>query len=84
MFSSVRLCARSFPSYRHTLSVTPYNRRRLFHSTHARMSDLMLPLTAPNGRQYTQPTGLFINNKFVASKDGDKFATINPAWVVLF
>lgn len=79
MFSSVRLCARSFPSYRHTLSVTPYNRYRLFHSSHARMSDLMLSLTAPNGRQYTQPTGLFINNEFVASKDGDKFATINPA-----
>lgn len=43
------------------------------------MSDLMLSLTAPNGRQYTQPTGLFINNEFVASKDGDKFGTINPA-----
>lgn len=43
------------------------------------MSDLMLSLTAPNGRQYTQPIGLFINNEFVASKAGDKFATINPA-----
>ena len=46
------------------------------------MSDLQLSLTAPNGRQYTQPVGLFINNQFVPSKSGDKFATINPAYVV--
>lgn len=37
-------------------------------------------LTAPNGRQYDQPVGLFINNQFVSSKSGDSFATINPAY----
>ena len=46
------------------------------------MSDLQLSLTAPNGRQYTQPVGLFINNQFVPSKSGEKFATINPAYVL--
>lgn len=56
------------------------NNNRLFHSSRI-MSDLMLSLTAPNGRQYSQPIGLFINNEFVASKDGDKFGTISPAYV---
>jgi aldehyde dehydrogenase (NAD(P)+) len=42
------------------------------------MSDLTVQLTAPNGRQYAQPVGLFINNEFVPSKSGEKFATINP------
>ncbi|KAI7782197.1 aldehyde dehydrogenase [Diaporthe eres] len=35
-------------------------------------------LTAPNGRTYLQPTGLFINNKWVQSSDGGKIASINP------
>lgn len=42
------------------------------------MSDLSIELTAPNGRKYTQPTGLFINNEFVPSSKGDKITTINP------
>ena len=36
------------------------------------MADLEVKLTAPNGVSYTQPTGLFINNEFVASAKGDK------------
>ncbi|KAA8648978.1 hypothetical protein EYZ11_000791 [Aspergillus tanneri] len=43
------------------------------------MSDVTLQLTAPNGRKYSQPIGLFINNEFVPSKSGEKFATINPS-----
>ncbi|KAJ0421640.1 aldehyde dehydrogenase domain-containing protein [Aspergillus carlsbadensis] len=43
------------------------------------MSNLNIQLTAPNGRKYTQPIGLFINNEFVASKSGEKFASINPS-----
>ena len=42
------------------------------------MSDLAVTLTAPNGRTYSQPIGLFINNKWVKSSDGGKFASINP------
>ncbi|EPE02490.1 aldehyde dehydrogenase [Ophiostoma piceae UAMH 11346] len=42
------------------------------------MSDLTVSLTAPNGRTYSQPVGLFINNKWVKSSDGGKFASINP------
>lgn len=45
------------------------------------MSDLSVQLTAPNGRTYAQPVGLFINNEFVASRSGEKFATINPSYV---
>ncbi|KAL8936452.1 MAG: hypothetical protein Q9216_004919 [Gyalolechia sp. 2 TL-2023] len=41
-------------------------------------SDLSVELTAPNGRKYTQPTGLFINNEFVKSKSGEKITSINP------
>ncbi|KAJ5324182.1 hypothetical protein N7476_002782 [Penicillium atrosanguineum] len=43
------------------------------------MSSLSVQLTAPNGRVWTQPTGLFINNQWVKSSDGKKIASINPA-----
>lgn len=43
------------------------------------MSSLVIELTAPNGRKYSQPTGLFINNGFVAAKSGDMITSINPA-----
>jgi len=42
------------------------------------MSDLFVELTAPNGRKYKQPRGLFINNEFVASKSGETITSINP------
>ncbi|KAF3000919.1 hypothetical protein E8E13_008510 [Curvularia kusanoi] len=37
-----------------------------------------ISLTAPNGIQWEQPTGLFINNEFVASASGSTLETINP------
>ena len=42
------------------------------------MSDLSVEVTAPNGVKYTQPTGLFINNEFVAGSKGNKITSINP------
>ncbi|CAK7271935.1 mitochondrial aldehyde dehydrogenase [Sporothrix epigloea] len=42
------------------------------------MADLAVQLTAPNGVSYSQPIGLFINNEWVKSSDGGKFASINP------
>ncbi|KAI9817385.1 MAG: hypothetical protein M1832_004692 [Thelocarpon impressellum] len=42
------------------------------------MSNLFIKLTAPNGRKYTQPIGLFINNEFVESRLGEKITSINP------
>ncbi|KAM0328600.1 hypothetical protein ACHAQA_005010 [Verticillium albo-atrum] len=41
--------------------------------------DLTVELTAPNGKQYTQPVGLFINNTWFKSSDEGKFCSINPA-----
>ena len=41
---------------------------------------LSVELTAPNGRKYTQPQGLFINNEFVAAKSGEKIVSINPTY----
>lgn len=52
---------------------------RSLHSSPVIMSNLSVQLTAPNGRKYTQPIGLFINNEFVAAKSGEKFASINPS-----
>lgn len=52
---------------------------RQFHSSPIIMSNVSVQLTAPNGRKYTQPIGLFINNEFVPSKSGDKLASINPS-----
>ncbi|KAH7405843.1 aldehyde dehydrogenase-like protein [Phaeosphaeria sp. MPI-PUGE-AT-0046c] len=43
------------------------------------MSDLFVELTAPNGRKYQQPRGLFINNEFVKSKSGETITSINPS-----
>lgn len=42
--------------------------------------DLFIELTAPNGRKYTQPRGLFINNEFVKSKSGETIISINPRY----
>lgn len=38
-------------------------------------------LTAPNGKKWTQPLGLFINNEFVKSTNEQKLASINPTYV---
>ena len=42
------------------------------------MSDLEIQLSAPNGVQYSQPVGLFINNEWVKPQKGDKITSINP------
>ena len=36
-------------------------------------------VTLPNGKEYVQPTGLFINNEFIKAKSGKTFDAINPA-----
>lgn len=41
-------------------------------------SDMEVKLTAPNGKGWTQPLGLFINNEFVKSSTGETIASINP------
>lgn len=76
-----RLRCRGAPRLRQTSLAafrTPFARGRSFHSSYIRMSDLSVELTAPNGRKYTQPLGLFINNEFVKSKSGEKIVSINP------
>lgn len=45
------------------------------------MASLSVQCTAPNGRVWSQPTGLFIDNQWVTSSTGDKIASINPAYV---
>ncbi|KAL4997462.1 aldehyde dehydrogenase domain-containing protein [Aspergillus recurvatus] len=42
------------------------------------MTVLSVDLTAPNGTSYSQPTGLFINNTFVASS-GQTITSLDPA-----
>ncbi|CCF57479.1 hypothetical protein KAFR_0C04880 [Kazachstania africana CBS 2517] len=39
---------------------------------------LKVPIKLPNGLEYEQPTGLFINNKFVPSQQHKTFEVINP------
>jgi len=41
------------------------------------MADLKVDLTAPNGKKFTLPTGLFINNEFLKGSGG-KITSINP------
>src|ERR1700753_752300 len=49
-----------------------------------RMSDLTVELTAPNGVRYTQPIGLFVNNEWIKSSNGEKIASISPVLVFSF
>lgn len=41
-------------------------------------------LTAPNGRRYVQPTGLFIDNEWVGGSGGEMITSVNPSYVLLF
>lgn len=41
---------------------------------------LVVDIVAPNGHSYQQPTGLFINNEFVASS-GQTITSLDPAYV---
>lgn len=43
--------------------------------------NMEVELTAPNGKKWTQPLGLFINNEFVKSNNEQKLASINPTYV---
>lgn len=36
-------------------------------------------LTAPNGKKWTQPLGLFIGGEFVKSSNEQKITSINPS-----
>src|SRR4051812_20343068 len=40
-----------------------------------------IEITAPNGKTWTQPLGLFIDNEFVKSSNDQKLASINPTYV---
>lgn len=40
---------------------------------------LLVNVQFPNGKLYEQPTGLFINNEFVPSKQGKTFEVISPS-----
>lgn len=40
---------------------------------------LFVDITTPNGRQYQQPTGLFINNEFRPSSGGQTIVSLDPA-----
>jgi aldehyde dehydrogenase (NAD+) len=75
--SRLRLSSFSF-SFSPVSNPRPFFLSRPFHSSPT-MSNVSVQLTAPNGRKYTQPIGLFINNEFVAAKSGDKFASVNPS-----
>ncbi|KAK3295955.1 aldehyde dehydrogenase domain-containing protein [Chaetomium fimeti] len=53
-------------------SLTPQTR----HQTESRTMEI--ELSAPNGKKWTQPLGLFINNEFVKSSNGQTITSINP------
>lgn len=65
----MRLCSPSqllytaprLPCYRTSIRIP----NLLISGPARKMSNLSVELTAPNGKKYTQPTGLFINNEWV-------------------
>ncbi|KAL7908429.1 Aldehyde/histidinol dehydrogenase [Trichoderma velutinum] len=50
-----------------------------FLTCYLNIAIFIVALTAPNGVKWSQPTGLFINNDFVASSNGETIASIDPA-----
>lgn len=40
---------------------------------------LSVPVSLPSGKKYEQPTGLFIDNEFVSSKQGNTFRVLSPS-----
>ena len=74
---------RSSPLSRALFARPVYSNRTLrYYTASSNMSDLFVELTAPNGRKYKQPRGLFINNEFVKSKSGETITSINPRYVM--
>lgn len=56
--------------------------RFCFSSTspaHTLLRKMEVQLSAPNGKKWAQPLGLFVNNEFVKSSNDQKLASINPA-----
>ena len=47
------------------------------------LADMEVSLKARNGQSWEQPIGLFINNEFVPSSNGQKLTTVDPAYVAL-
>ncbi|KAI5927617.1 aldehyde dehydrogenase [Camillea tinctor] len=73
---------RSPHHYHHPLSLSLCHRsaNRTIAATRffSIMADLKVDLTAPNGRTFTLPTGLFISNEFVKATAGATITSINP------
>jgi hypothetical protein len=57
--------------------ITP---EKALDTSHAPNSELAVELTAPNGRKYTQPIGLFVNNEWVKSSNGQRLTSVNPTY----
>lgn len=53
--------------------------RTPIYKIHHSIMATSVQITLPNGVTYEQPTGLFINNEFVPSSDGEMIETINPS-----
>lgn len=75
-------------SFRHLASLQPttsyiITSSRAYTAVTRKMSDLFIDLTAPNGKKWKQPIGIFINNEFVKSKTGEKITSINPTSVAV-
>ncbi|KAK4163495.1 aldehyde dehydrogenase domain-containing protein [Cladorrhinum sp. PSN259] len=52
--------------------------RSFSFSTSLRQHKMEVEITAPNGKTWSQPLGLFINNEFIKSSNEAKIASVNP------
>lgn len=58
-------------------AIAPLQQRFLTGSTN--MASLAVSLKAPNGLEYSQPTGLFIDNAWCPGSKGETITSVNPA-----
>lgn len=68
-------CERLSPSLASSITSRPLLRNTFATRT---TEPLSVPLIAPNGLKYNQPTGLFINNTWEPSLGNTKITSINP------
>jgi len=73
----------TWKSFQSSSSFTSARVWRRYNGTNV-MTNIKVELTAPNGRKYTQPIGLFINNEWHPSSNGEKITSINPTLVYLY
>lgn len=76
------MLSRCVAQIRQASRCTPFARIAHIHIRKIHNEDTMAWLSAPNGLKWKQPTGLFINNRYIRSSHDVRQPTTNPLYVI--